>query len=164
MDLSNHHSARSRSTRPELLRDEHAISMAQPRPVAPRQLMNLLQALRLIVLLAITLVSGTALAADGVHFSRQIQPLLAKRCFACHGPDKAEGGLRLHTAETRGSKLESGNQAVVAGKPESSELVRRILSTDPDERMPPGDKGLSAEEIELLKTWIASGEIGRAHV
>lgn len=163
MDLSNPSSAPSLFTCTLRLREHPRISIARPWKIAPQRLMNLPQFPRLIVLLAITFASGTALAADGVSFSRQIQPLLAKRCFACHGPDKAEGGLRLHTAEARGSKLESGNQAVVAGKLESSELVRRITSADPDERMPPGDKGLSAEEITLLKTWIESGAKSESH-
>ena len=79
------------------------------------------------------LLTALALAApQAVEFNRDVRPLLSDHCFACHGPDKTKrkAGLRLDT--------EAGVRSTVApGKPDDSELYRRITSTDPDEHMPP---------------------------
>ena len=92
-----------------------------------------------------------------VSFSQQIKPLLARRCFACHGPDKAEGGLRLHTRDTATAKLESGASAIVPGDADHSEMLQRIASTEEAIQMPPEGARLTADEQQLLKTWIAQG-------
>ena len=96
-----------------------------------------------------------------VSFQRDVRPLLTDRCFLCHGPDPAtrEAGLRLDNAESVTAELDSGNVAIVPGDLQASELVRRITSDDPSERMPPEDIGkpLSAAEIELLKRWVEQG-------
>src|SRR5690606_36246658 len=70
-----------------------------------------------------------------------------------------EGGLRLDTAAGATAEADSGSRAIVPGDLEASALVRRITSSDPDERMPPegSGKSLSDEEIELLKRWVAQG-------
>ncbi len=102
-------------------------------------------------------------APPKVDFGRDIQPILARRCYACHGPDKAESGLRLNARDTALGQLDSGERAVVPGKADESELLRRVSSTDDDERMPPKDKPLSAEQIELLRRWIAEGAVWNEH-
>jgi len=102
-------------------------------------------------------------AADGIDFGRQILPILARRCFPCHGPEKAESGLRLNTLNSATAKLESGVQAIVAGQPDASELIRRVTATDPDLRMPPGDKPLNEAEIDLLRGWIEAGASWKTH-
>ncbi len=93
-------------------------------------------------------------AADPLDFSRDIRPILADKCFFCHGPDekKREADLRLDTREGALSVLKAA-----AG--ETSELLTRVRSTDPDERMPPpkSNRQLSAEQIELLSRWAAAG-------
>jgi hypothetical protein len=98
---------------------------------------------------------------ERVDFNRSIRPILSNICFKCHGPDHEErkGGLRLDLREEALKKLESGEAAIVPGKPEQSELVRRVLSTDDSERMPPpsNQKQLTATEKELLKRWVAEG-------
>jgi hypothetical protein len=97
-------------------------------------------------------------AAD---FNREIRPILSNKCFACHGPDegKRQAGLWLDDSKIARGELEPGAIAIVPGKPESSELVRRITSPDVDERMPPADIGkpLSAVEVDLLRKWIEQG-------
>jgi len=98
-----------------------------------------------------------ATSADEVVFARDIQPVLAKHCLECHGPDKAEAGLRLDVAERAYAELESGNHAIVAGKAGESELIRRVTSNDEFERMPPEGESLSAEQIAKLRSWIDSG-------
>ena len=82
------------------------------------------------------MLSADAGASD---FSREIQPLLANHCYACHGPDAKtrKSGLRFDLREVATSELESGARAIVPGDLEESELVRRIFSKDPDEMMPP---------------------------
>jgi hypothetical protein len=97
-----------------------------------------------------------------VDFSRQIRPLLARRCLGCHGPDekKREADLRL---DTKDGLLHP--DVIAAGKPEASELFARLISTDKDEVMPPPGKGdpMTAAEIELVKTWIAQGAEFQEH-
>jgi len=110
------------------------------------------------------LLSTGASAAPPVDFNRDIRPLLSNNCLFCHGPDEAErkggvDGLRLDTAEGAAADLGSGSRAIVPGHPETSVLVERIVSTDPDQQMPPKSTGkrLSAAEIELLKEWVRQG-------
>jgi hypothetical protein len=98
-----------------------------------------------------------------IDFAKEIQPILARRCYSCHGPGHAEGGLRLHQRDGAVAKLDSGATAVVAEKPAESELIRRIVATDDDVRMPPKSKPISAKEVELLTTWIKQGAKWEAH-
>jgi len=98
-----------------------------------------------------------------VDFSRDVQPILAQRCYRCHGPDQAEGGLRLNSREGAQAELDSGDHAVVPGKTDESALLDRITAEDEFVRMPPEEKPLSAEQIEILRTWIASGAEWRNH-
>src|SRR6476659_2114629 len=83
--------------------------------------------------------AGSVPAAEKVDFQREIRPLLADRCFSCHGRDEEhrQGGLRLDEAAGAMKSGESGEKAIVPGQPGKSELVRRIFSTDADEQMPP---------------------------
>ncbi len=103
-------------------------------------------------------------AAEPLDFNRDIRPILSNNCFFCHGPDEAErkggvDGLRLDTPEGAAADLGSGVKAITPGKPDASELLKRITSSDADEMMPPKATGkkLSAREIETLRTWIAQG-------
>jgi len=103
-----------------------------------------------------TLTVCAATAAEKPDFNRDIRPILAENCFACHGPDSAarKADLRLDRHETA---VKAG--AISPGKPEESEMIRRIFSTDQDEMMPPSSihKQLAAAQKEKLKTWIAAG-------
>lgn len=113
---------------------------------------------RLTVLLI--LCSLQSATADEVSFSRDVKPILAS-CFRCHGPDEetVEAGLRLDGRERAIAKLESGERAIVPGKPDESELIARVSSTDEFTRMPPEGAGdpLEPEEIAVLRKWIAEG-------
>lgn len=82
--------------------------------------------------------------------------LLEANCFRCHG-EKSSGGLKLNTREAALATGKSGQIAVVPGDPEASEVLYRLLTDDPDEIMPPEGKGLSPEETELVRRWIADG-------
>lgn len=97
-----------------------------------------------------------------LEYNRDIRPILAENCFACHGPDSAsrKGDLRL---DRREAAIESG--ALVPGDLEASELIARITSNDHDEVMPPlkTKKTLTPRQIEILKRWIASGGEYQSH-
>ncbi|MEO1990394.1 MAG: DUF1549 domain-containing protein, partial [Pirellulales bacterium] len=119
----------------------------------------------LLVQLVLT-VSGTLFAGESnIRFDRDIRPILSENCFACHGPGDQEAGLRLDSAEAATKKLESGLRAIVASDLESSELIGRILSHDPDVVMPPphSNKTLSKEEKKRMSAWIAEGAVFEGH-
>ncbi|RCS54928.1 DUF1553 domain-containing protein [Bremerella cremea] len=98
-----------------------------------------------------------------VKFNRDVKQILAKKCFSCHGPAEQEGSLRLDERETAIAEADSGEIAIVPGKPEESELIRRIQAHDESERMPPEGEGVSPEDIETLKTWIREGAKYQGH-
>jgi len=118
---------------------------------------------------ALGLSAGAAAPATPgrVDFRRDIQPLLSDNCFACHGPDtqKIKGGLRLDLRDAAVKPAKSGKVALVPQKAAESELVRRILATDPDDLMPPGEshKVLTAAQKELLQRWINEGAEYQGH-
>jgi cytochrome c553 len=103
-------------------------------------------------------------------FTRDIKGLLSNRCVRCHGPDpegRAGGGdlgLRLDTFAGATEDL-GGHAALVPGKPDESEIIRRITSTDPDVVMPPPEAGerLSDKQVDLLRRWIAAGGAYEPH-
>ena len=113
-------------------------------------------------------INFTAFVADAgeIQFNRDILPILADKCFACHGPDDShrKADLRLDTRE--GSLADLGGYAAVApGAPGKSELLTRITTDDEDDLMPPPDTGkqLNADEKKLLRDWIAQGGEYEAH-
>ncbi len=114
--------------------------------------------LRLISLSVIALaVSACAEAASApLSFNRDIRPILSDQCFRCHGADKSsrKGKMRLDLREEALAK-----EAFVPGKPDESELVKRIYTTNEDDVMPPADshKTLTVAQKDLLKRWIAEG-------
>ena len=104
-------------------------------------------------------VSGSVKGADSIDFNRDIRPLLGKHCTACHGGVKAAGGISFVYRNKAVAKGKSGEVAIVAGKPDESELIKRVLSDDPEEVMPKPEHGpkLTAAEVAKLKAWIAQG-------
>jgi len=109
---------------------------------------------------------SVAAAADLV-FNRDIKPILSEQCFACHGPDPGtrKAGLRLDTREGLFEITPKRAAAIIPGKPETSELWKRIVTTDPEDVMPPPDshKDLKPAQKELLKRWIAEGAAWEGH-
>ena len=116
-----------------------------------------------IVTTCLAIVCGvvTAHAADPpsakVAFLRDVAPILLRRCSGCHGSRVSRGGYRLHDFSSLMRAGESAEVPVVAGKPEASELYRRLIEKDPDARMPREDDALSATEIGLIRSWISAG-------
>ena len=123
-------------------------------------------------LLCVTLLPASLLApplsAAGKKpdFNRDIRPILAEHCFACHGPDekKREAELRL---DTRAGLFSESNDIfpVVPGRPDQSEIILRVTSADRDEVMPPpkAKKELKPEQIALLREWVAQGADFQQH-
>lgn len=103
---------------------------------------------------------------DKIEFNRDIRPILSDYCFACHGPDKnhRKADLRLDTAEgLLGGEGKSG--VVVSGKPDDSELLRRIKLQEGEEKMPPAEFGkvLDERQIDLIRRWIEQGGSFQGH-
>ncbi len=90
-------------------------------------------------------------------FSERIAPVLASRCIACHCDRLAESDYRMGRVEQLFVPGASGEMPVIAGDTQASELLRRLVSTNPDERMPPDSEPLPADEIESIRQWIAEG-------
>ena len=110
----------------------------------------------LLHLLALPSLAASAGAADKVDFITQVKPVLAARCYACHGALKQNAGLRLDTAAfiRKGGKH---GPAIVAGKPEKSRLIERITAKHEDERMPPEGEALKPEQLAALTAWVKQG-------
>src|SRR6516164_7130137 len=85
--------------------------------------------------LALTTAVQAAAPADGVRYNRDIRPILSENCFPCHGTDSAsrKAGLRLDHFETATNKLDDGAFAIIPGKPDQSEMIRRIFANDDDQ-------------------------------
>ena len=110
-----------------------------------------------VCILSVLILNVVCTHAADISFSHDIQPILAKRCFACHGPADQEAGLAFHDRTLATAKTESGDVAIVPGKPESSALIHRVSSHDESIRMPPEGAALSSGEIRMLTEWIAGG-------
>src|SRR5262245_8702340 len=118
---------------------------------------------------ALALVLGPFLGARGdeLDFSRDVRPILARHCFKCHGPDdKArKAKLRLDVREAALRKGRSGQYVIVPGKPDASEMVRRIFAADESEVMPPpaANPPLADRDRQVLRRWIAAGAEYKQH-
>ncbi|MFN3326720.1 MAG: DUF1553 domain-containing protein [Bryobacteraceae bacterium] len=112
--------------------------------------------------LALFSLAASTQAADNkpLDYGREVRPILAEKCFHCHGQDskKRMAGLRLDTYEGA-TELRNARAALVPGNPEHSTLFQRITADKPALRMPPAwsNRTLSAEEIAILKRWIEEG-------
>src|SRR5262245_24740293 len=99
---------------------------------------------------------GRVPAAEPIDYARDVKPVLARHCYACHGPEKQRSGLRLDTCA---AALKGGNNgpAIVPGKSDSSRLIKAITAADNVPVMPPKEPRLSTAEIALLRAWIDAG-------
>lgn len=103
-----------------------------------------------------------ALLADGsegprVDFARDVKPILERSCVKCHGTEKQKGSVRFDHRDGALGAGDSGNRAVVPGRADQSELLRRIDATDDSERMPLDTEPLRPEERRILRHWIEEG-------
>ena len=115
-----------------------------------------------LLLLVVSARAAAPVAPLTVDFGRDIRPIFSENCYTCHGPDKdkRKAGLRLDLKEDVFKKLDSGDFAIVPGKPDQSRLLAVIaLPPDDDDHMPPAKTGkkLSAAQVDLLRRWITQG-------
>ncbi len=118
---------------------------------------------RCVAAFAVTILLTTVVdAQDAIQFNRDIRPIFMDTCLTCHGPDSAarKADLRM---DKRDAAIEHG--AISPGKPDESEMIRRILSDDPEEIMPPPElkKPLSPAQKKLLIEWVQSGAEYQQH-
>ncbi|HWA99957.1 MAG TPA: c-type cytochrome domain-containing protein, partial [Pirellulales bacterium] len=111
----------------------------------------------LLALVCIVAVASTATAAEPVDFAHDVQPILAKHCFECHGPDTQESRLRLDVRDWVLRGGESGEPAIIPRDAGNSHLVKLVSSRSEQTRMPPGGPALSSDEIGMLTRWIDQG-------
>jgi mono/diheme cytochrome c family protein len=112
---------------------------------------------RLAIAVIVGLAAGSAGRADEkLRYNRDIRPILAENCFACHGPDSAARKAKLRL-DIRDEAVEA--DAFVPGKPEKSYAIERIFAEDESEVMPPpkSHKQLTAAQKETLRRWVAEG-------
>src|SRR5215469_6326397 len=96
-------------------------------------------------------------ADNEVHFSRDIRPILNQNCMPCHGGVRQKNGVSFLFREEALGTGKSGKRTIVPGKPDESELIARITSSDPDVRMPYHAAALPPQQIDLLRRWIKQG-------
>ena len=91
-----------------------------------------------------------------IDYNRDVRPILSNNCYACHGPDEKERKAKLRIDTHEGALA---GEVFVAGKPQDSTLIQRVISTEPEEIMPPPKTGkkLTAREIAILQEWIKQG-------
>jgi len=118
-----------------------------------------------VILLAAVLPARIVTAAP-LEFNRDIRPILSENCYHCHGQDAAhrEGKLRLDEFESA-TRDRDGYAVIAPGKPDDSELILRLISTDDEERMPPpnSNKHVTPAQIQTLRQWIAEGAVYQKH-
>ncbi|MEN9360862.1 MAG: hypothetical protein RL095_2397 [Verrucomicrobiota bacterium] len=126
--------------------------------------------MKLLCLLALWGDSPAELAPpEKVEFNRDIRPIFSDTCFHCHGPDEheAKAKLQLHDFSHATKPLDSDAslRAIVPGKPEQSEALKRLFSDDEEELMPPlkAHKTLTAHQKNLIKKWIEQGAEYQEH-
>jgi hypothetical protein len=106
-------------------------------------------------------------AREKIHFNRDIRPLLSDTCWKCHGPDTKNNtsDVRLDSRDAALKEFEPGRFAIVPGKPEQSELYRRLVTADRSDKMPPpkSNKALTPAQIDLFRRWILEGAEFQGH-
>ena len=116
-------------------------------------------------ILVVTLVmlgvgAANAMAEEKVDFAKQVLPILQESCGKCHGEKKASGKMRVHTAAALKEKWDADKDLITAGKPEESELYKRLVLPAADKkRMPKGGDPLAKDKIDLIGRWIKEGAV-----
>ncbi|MBI2946369.1 MAG: hypothetical protein HYY23_01905 [Verrucomicrobia bacterium] len=92
-----------------------------------------------------------------VSFAKDVAPIFSKKCFKCHSAEKPKGSFQLHTFDLLLKAGDSKSAPIVPGEPAKSELYRRLMATDEEDRMPQKDDPLPASQIALIERWIKEG-------
>ncbi len=110
-----------------------------------------------ITLLGAVLIFTFSTRRTAVDFNTEVKPIINENCISCHGGVKREAGFSLLFQHEAFAATESGKPAIIPGDPDASEMVRRLLTDDPEERMPYQHDPLSKEQINTIRRWIKEG-------
>lgn len=111
-----------------------------------------------VFIIAAGLVAFSLFSAEKqIDFNTEVKPILNKKCIACHGGVKQQGGFSVLFREEALAPTKSGKPAIIPGNPEESEFIKRLKSDDPEKRMPYKHEALSKNEIDILSTWVKQG-------
>jgi mono/diheme cytochrome c family protein len=119
-----------------------------------------------LIVFALLLASSAVRGQGAVSFTRDIRPILADNCFACHGPDEKQRKAKLRLDTRQGAFAKRDGEAVIApGKSDKSELFHRLSATEANEVMPPPrtNRKLTAAQIDLVRRWIDQGAVWSDH-
>jgi hypothetical protein len=100
---------------------------------------------------------GSSCKEKEIDFSAEVKPILNKHCISCHGGVKKSGNFSVLFRDEALDTTESGKFGIIPGDAQHSEMIRRILSKDPEERMPYKEEPLAQHDIEILTKWIKQG-------
>lgn len=117
----------------------------------------LLLAIPLILIGLTTSIGASWFSGETISYNASIRPIINTKCIACHGGVKQSGGFSLLFREDALGPTESGVPAIVPGNAQKSELYRRLIHSDPEQRMPLDHPPLSEGEISLIRKWIDQG-------
>ena len=112
------------------------------------------------------LLCSSAAPHETISFNLQVRPILSDRCWACHGPDENKRKAKLRLDLKEGALASKDGKFVIKpGDPDASELYKRLITSEPDEKMPPADSHLSVSdnEIATIKRWIEQGAVWEKH-
>ena len=119
---------------------------------------GVMRRIKLKLLTCLIMVLGVCGAsAEDVDFVRDIQPILRQHCGECHSGDERNGGISFDDFGSVFGEADSGQRGIVANDPASSEILKRITSTDDELKMPPDGERLTAGDVKLIRRWIAGG-------
>src|ERR1041384_8802621 len=107
---------------------------------------------------AVFLAAMASRAQPAPDYARDIRPILAKYCYACHSGERMMGGIRLDARAGAFGKGDSGHVTIAPGDSSGSELIRRVTSTEKN-RMPFGAASLAPAQVGLLRAWIDAGAL-----
>jgi mono/diheme cytochrome c family protein len=108
------------------------------------------------IAIVLTLLAVGRSAAKPVDYARDVKPIFAKHCYACHGPEKQRAGLRLDTGQAARQGSDAG-PVILPGKASESKLIQAVTGVADVKPMPPKGERLSAKEITVLRAWIDEG-------
>lgn len=97
-------------------------------------------------------------APPTIDFAKDVKPILAERCYSCHGLEKRKNGLRLDVRED-GLRGGDSGKVIVAGDPDNSLLIKLVTGGDEKRIMPPQGDRLTDAQIAILKAWVQQGAV-----
>ncbi|WP_315820262.1 DUF1549 domain-containing protein [Paraflavitalea speifideaquila] len=115
------------------------------------------------VLLAAVLVFTFSTRSHTIDFNTEVKPIINKKCISCHGGVKRQGGFSLLFRSEALANTESGKPAIIPGRPDESDMIRRLTLKDPEERMPYKHEPLTEDEIKVLTAWVKQGAVWGDH-